>query len=294
MQKATALLIAGLLVAMFVAAAMLQSLLVLERIAAVSDLHGDVKLKPRGEQAFYPLAGRQYVKEGDVIRTGEGTVTLNWVDGTRVKLGPATTLTVLRCHINTATDAAVTTFWLDTGRVWVRILRKLNPRSKFEVRTPTATAGVRGTVFSVEVQPGGATRIGVLEGAVQVRADGRTVTVGSRQVAEIAAGHVHVGAFGPEAEESWKQAEDVLGPYLVVTEPNGAALVQDGKVTVRGLAERGAEVTVNGQPVKRAIGARFQAEVSVPASASELRIVVRAVDQRGRSTVVERRVKLIR
>jgi len=59
------------------------------------------------------------------------------------------------------------------GKIWSLVERLKNEKSRYEVETPTAIAGVRGTTFIVNVDPDDrSSRIGVVEGEVGVRSMG--------------------------------------------------------------------------------------------------------------------------
>ncbi|MCX5641741.1 MAG: FecR domain-containing protein [Candidatus Omnitrophica bacterium] len=62
---------------------------------------------------------------------------------------------------------------LTRGKIWSLVEKLKNEQSRYEVETPTAIAGVRGTTFMVNVDPDGrSSRIGVVEGEVGVRSMG--------------------------------------------------------------------------------------------------------------------------
>jgi hypothetical protein len=299
MSKSVYLVVGSFLLFIFVAAATLQSMVVMQRIASVSDVQGDVKIKHRSSAAFYPLGVARFVRAGDIMQTGDGSLTLNWVDGARVKLGPGTTLQVLKCQINSATNAAVSVFKLDVGQVWVRVRKLLNPRSKFEVLTPTATAGVRGTMFSVKVDPRGDTQVSVLEGrvVVQNQDSDQAIAVDHGQCGRIekapaqAQSPMEVTLLSPAELEAWKQARGLEGPFLVISRPayDTCHLTEQGVVKVAGLAEESAVVTVNRQAAKRGAGGRFFAQV--PAQPGQtLKIEVTAEDPHGLRTTLRRDV----
>ena len=59
------------------------------------------------------------------------------------------------------------------GKIWSLVEKLKSEKSRYEVETPTAVAGVRGTTFMVNVDPDGrSSRIGVVEGEVGVRSMG--------------------------------------------------------------------------------------------------------------------------
>jgi hypothetical protein len=108
------------------------------------------------------------VRLGDVVRTSAGArAKLLFDDGTVLNLGDDTRLKVTRFLFDPAGDR-VGFLELMRGaiRTWVTKLR--TPKSRFEVQTPTAVAGVRGTDWAVREEDGTA-QVVVFAGTVQVR-----------------------------------------------------------------------------------------------------------------------------
>jgi len=264
MRKAAVLLVSTAAVLMVVGVLVTQSLLVLQRVAAVEDVRGMVWVRSHGEGEFVPLADRARVGTGDVLKTGDkGRVDLRWVDDTRMRIGPNAQVTVLKSHYNSATKGDTQIFKLDLGRVWIRILKVLSQKSKFEIVTPSATAGVRGTIFSVAVGQDGKTLVSVKEGKVAVSSGEARQEIEPGQMLQDGA----AGAM-PEAEqETWDENETVALPHLEVKEPAPGA---DGKVayrpviTVSGTTEQGAVVTVNGKQQELRLGKLFSTELVIP------------------------------
>ena len=286
MRKAAILLLALTGLCIVLGGVITQSLLILQRVAAVSDVHGFVWVRQRGHTDFVPLADRAQVAAGDVIKTdARGGLLLTWLDGTRMRVGPASQLTVLKCQINTASNAETTLFKLDLGRVWIRVLKVLSHKSKFEVLTPTATAGVRGTVFSVAVTPQGQTLVSVKEGAVALDADGKQELVEKGKMSA-AAGAAPVQPLADDEDKLWQRNIDVANPNLTIAEPAAGTKVAAGQaLTVKGQAEIGANVTVNGQSVPVKLKGLFGTTLTAPRQAGKFTVLVDATDARGyRST----------
>ncbi len=131
----------------------------------------------RNESGWEPAAAGMQLADGDRIHTGfKAGVTLNFPDGSRLHVGPMTIL-----HL---TDIAVgpeggvqARLLLKTGEVKLQVNRSTGARGDFQVKTPTTTASVRGTKFSVAYD-GTATTIAVTESSVAVTANnGATVVV---------------------------------------------------------------------------------------------------------------------
>jgi hypothetical protein len=293
MRKAAVLLVGALALLLFIGASMIQSLFVIQRFAAVREVSGKVEVKAAGEEAFGPLGDARHVRAGDVVRTAEdGGVTLNWVDGSRIRLGPNTEMTVLQCQIDKTKQAQSYLFKLDVGQVWVRVLQTLGRQSKFEIQTPTATAAVRGTVFSVEVDDAGATTVSVLKGEVALEGAGSNLSVRERQEAAVSVSETRpTRPMTPERETEWEVARVVAEPWLRLTQPASDGLPQGASfLSVSGDTERGAVVTVNGKPVVPNMMQSFTVDVPIPEGAEEFEITARARDAKGFETVVVKRL----
>jgi hypothetical protein len=118
------------------------------------------------------------VGEGAVLDVGaQGFVSLRLHDGSLLQLQANSRSTLLRLRDLPAAQRRNTLIELDRGRVDATVAPQ-PPGSRFQVKTPLATAGVRGTRFgvSVPVQAALATA-DVVEGSVEVAARGPAATV---------------------------------------------------------------------------------------------------------------------
>ncbi len=144
-------------------------------VAKVTELRGDaVAVIPpklgRKQPVERPLKVGSLVLAGTIVKTGKDAfVVLQWVDEVEMRIGPETQLKVTRSSFNKATKAIEALFRLNLGTVFVNLKRKLSPRSRLELETPTITAAVRGTAYQVEVKPDGETVLQVERGVVAVK-----------------------------------------------------------------------------------------------------------------------------
>ncbi len=284
MRKATFAIIIGFAFLVALALLLTQSVAVLQRAAHVSNVSGEVKIVRKGEETTQVLPeDKRLVQAGDKLITGaDGRLSLNWIDGTRIRMAPGSALTVQKCEAAKGVERAV--FRLDLGKVWVRVLRMLSQQDKFEIKTPTATAGVRGTIFAVAVTPDGTTDVSVYEGEVTVVSAGGEVKVAANNTARLRAqSSPQVGAFSAQEAQGWAAQIGELGPYLEVTD----VTFSDDTVTITGRTEREAKLTVNDQAVTPKPHGRFTVEVEVPEGESPTVTAV-ATDRRGYATTVER------
>ena len=296
MRKIGVLFIFIFAIAIIMGLLMSQSLVVMQRIAHVSNVAGWVQVKSRTDSDFKPLAGAEYVRAGDTLSTGaQASLALNWLDGTRIRVGPSTVITVLKCQLNKSTQTETSLFKLDVGQIWIRILKVLTQQSKFEIRTPTATAGVRGTIFSVQVTPDGNTEVSVYEGTVSVQSASGPVEVAENSVALLGSSETvaQVLDLTPEDRRGWDNALDDLGPYLQITHPGPDETISSDSVSVSGICEQGATVTVNDQSVTPRLNGRFS--IQLPLSPQQHALTIRAVatDAQGHTTTVTRELQRI-
>ncbi|MGE5576790.1 MAG: FecR domain-containing protein [Syntrophothermus sp.] len=107
---------------------------------------------------------------------------------------------------------AVTRLFLSIGRIWVHVIRQINYLVDFEVQTPSAVAGVRGTIFSVMVASDGSTVVSVQKGQVAVSAGGDSRMINRREEIRSKAGAPlrHLPKFSGEETRAWKEQEDWL------------------------------------------------------------------------------------
>lgn len=107
------------------------------------------------------------LKQGTIVRTKNGsTVELKTTVGDIIHLAPQTVF-----KLETGKDTTVKKFKLLMGKVWANV-KKLNNKTRFMIKTPTAVAGVRGTVFTLVFnEKEGTTSLYVSEGEVAIGED---------------------------------------------------------------------------------------------------------------------------
>ncbi len=111
------------------------------------------------------------VYHNEAIETGEQSATeLIFLDETKLALGPNSSMTLDRFVYDPDPDKASFVMTATAG-VFRFVSGKL-PKKSYEIRTPTATIGIRGTVFTVVVLPsdgvGAKVNISVEEGVAEI------------------------------------------------------------------------------------------------------------------------------
>jgi hypothetical protein len=130
----------------------------------------------RNESGWEPATNGMVLHDGDRIHTGfKSGVTLNFPEGSRAHVQAMALLVI--DEVSKGPDGAFRTrLTLATGEVKSQVNRSTGARGDFQVKTPTTTASVRGTKFSVAYD-GTATTVAVTESSVGVTANGGATVV---------------------------------------------------------------------------------------------------------------------
>lgn len=179
---------------------------------------GDAKIIHGGQEV--PAAVGLVVTENDQIKTMDGSIDLQTKSGSAVRIRPFTTITVARL----SAGEGETRLGLEHGGLLANVKKESNSES-FNVVTPTAIAGVRGTTFSMEVDNGEQPVVRVLDGSValaphipamenmtqeQIQANPALTQLAEVQRQEVVLQEHQEGTLNPAVEEHVIQANRVL------------------------------------------------------------------------------------
>ncbi|MFM0737512.1 FecR domain-containing protein [Paraburkholderia xenovorans] len=119
---------------------------------------------------YTPLIDGTTLGEGDRIRTGpNGFVTLELADGSHVSVSQEGVLDIGRLRRTVLTGSADRVLQLQRGEVQSEVTHATRKDDRFQIRSPSVVAGVRGTHFKVGYDSETrATAVEVLDGAVGV------------------------------------------------------------------------------------------------------------------------------
>ena len=97
-----------------------------------------------------PLAVGETLTGGAQLRTGDGAfVTLLMPDESRLTLQPGSVVSLDKVQGFRGFDGQYTRVYLERGRVETSVMAQRGPAARYQIRTPTAVVGVRGTAFRV-------------------------------------------------------------------------------------------------------------------------------------------------
>lgn len=114
-----------------------------------------------------------------VITDRNGQVQILFADDTRLVVGPGSSLLIEKYLLrgNQTADK----FAINALSGSFRFITGKSPKAAYEVRTPTATIGVRGTAFDFTIDRFNLTTLVLLHGAVRLcTLDGRCITLSTR------------------------------------------------------------------------------------------------------------------
>jgi hypothetical protein len=201
--------------------------------AILTVISGDV-LTRFGGMSFASAADGAVLYVGSAVRTAYGArAVITLFEGSTVELEPGSEVMIEEA--TTRSDATIVQLAQSLGRSWHVVTRLTNADSRYEVRTPSATASVRGTAFEVVVTDGATgptTTVTTTEGLVATldTAATREVLVAPAQTTTVRAN------AAPESPRSAPEAQRVVtvsaaSESSLVVDPLGRANgFKDGRV----------------------------------------------------------------
>lgn len=139
--------------------------------ATVVAMKGEVYITKSGATTPFQAKIGDLLAKGDAIETkADGGVDLKTENGNVVNLGPKSQITISELSLNRSTGDYQTSMDSKFGKIMAKVEAKIKDHatSKFEIKTPTAVCGARGTVFYVVVGENGATQVFVAAGSVDM------------------------------------------------------------------------------------------------------------------------------
>ena len=112
------------------------------------------------------------VQAGDVIESGNNsTAIITFFEGSTIELKPGTSIEVV--SLGAARSGSTTVLLRQTlGGTVSRVVKLTDAKSRYEIETPVAVAGVRGSIMLVDVAADGTTHVGNQAGKIVVVAQG--------------------------------------------------------------------------------------------------------------------------
>lgn len=136
--------------------------------AQVSFLEGNVVAKASGGE-YKPIAKGDELSADYTVKTYKGAkLELTLPDKSVLRVAPLSVVKLKSLIKKTGQKKGKTDFKVTSGKIWANVSTALGSDYNFEVSTNNAVAGVRGTIFRVDVMDDQATVVRVYSGSVAV------------------------------------------------------------------------------------------------------------------------------
>lgn len=138
-------------------------------MAEVTLLEGKAELIKKGMIKAQPLALGDYIAHGDRISTKKGSrVELKLPDNSLIRFDELTTFEIVSVKFDKKTKQRDINVSMVLGKTWANVSKIFGQRGRFAVSTKTAVAGVRGTIYRVNVEKDNSVLVKVYWGEVGV------------------------------------------------------------------------------------------------------------------------------
>jgi hypothetical protein len=137
--------------------------------AKVTLLKGSASVIKRGMVKAQPLATDDLLSGGDRITTGKKSrIELHMPDGSFLRFDEETTFELRSIAFEKKRKRRKINISMILGKTWAKVSRFFGVKGRFEIATRTAVAGVRGTVYRVNVARDNSVTVKVYWGEVVV------------------------------------------------------------------------------------------------------------------------------
>jgi len=137
--------------------------------ATVTMIHGAAYAHTTGEKAAVPIKKNDTLSKDQEVRVGKKSrIEIRFPDGTMMRLAENSRIHLREIPYDKKQGSKKLKVDLLLGKLWANVRRLLTPDSAVEVKTANAVAGVRGTVYRVNVEEDTSAMVKVYEGSVFV------------------------------------------------------------------------------------------------------------------------------
>ncbi len=137
--------------------------------AVVMVIQGTARVYTKGATTGLLLKKGDILKKDQEVKVAEKSrIELRFPDGTVMRLSEKSRLKMNELTFNKQIERKNVKVSLSIGKLWAKVKKLTTPDSSVEVRTANAVAGVRGTVYRVNVDEDQSAMVKVYDGSVYV------------------------------------------------------------------------------------------------------------------------------
>ncbi|MDH4265718.1 MAG: FecR family protein [Deltaproteobacteria bacterium] len=137
--------------------------------ARVIFLQGNAEVLPQGETSWCLLKVDSFLSRGDEVRTGEkARIEIQLPDRSILRFDQKATFKMKVAFFDPGTNSREVRVEMSVGKTWANVRKVFGSKKTFEVASANAVAGVRDTIWRMNVAPDKSTLIRVYEGTIEV------------------------------------------------------------------------------------------------------------------------------
>jgi len=134
---------------------------------------GDVSVMKTGTSSWTEPEVGMCLGPGDCIKCGGNSAAeITFLDGSTIELDAGTEIEIIALNISTETDSVTIRVKQTIGRIIFRVVKIIDPASRYEVETPAGVVAIRGSAAEIYVTEDGTTWVCNLEGDIWASAQG--------------------------------------------------------------------------------------------------------------------------
>jgi hypothetical protein len=147
-------------------------------LTVLSIVGGNVHVLKTGTQDWSNGEENMILQTGDKIKTDPGAkATITFFDGSIIDLNGNTEISLDKLSGKTASSAKIIQITQEIGETTSRVVKLVDPVSRYEISTTSAVAAVRGSTMVVRVTLDKMTQVYNVEGTISITAQGQEVLI---------------------------------------------------------------------------------------------------------------------
>ncbi len=146
--------------------------------ATVSFLKGSAEILGLGKGSWTSVKLKDALEEGDQVRTKAGAqMELVLADNSRLRFAGNSEFRVVRMEVGGPSAPRDVNVHVTLGKAWASVTKTMGTKGNFAVSCDQAVAGVRGTVYRMNVGPDRSVLVRVYDGTVHVTGGGKATAL---------------------------------------------------------------------------------------------------------------------